>query len=80
MPRGPPPMNRRLRKNEFYCVRCKAPVKCDSADICYKVYQNPRTHKSVHALKCECVECGTNLTRFISAAQSHEAKRCYKRF
>lgn len=77
MPRGPKPLKTKLKKNEFYCVKCRNRVKCDSADICVKKIQN-RKIGYIPALKCHC-KCGTSLTKFIRRDQEKDAKRCHGR-
>ena len=47
---------------KFRCMKCKKNVKADPN--CHIVYSTKNGKK--FALKAECKECGTNLTRFCS--------------
>lgn len=78
MPRGPKPLKTKLKKNEFYCVKCRSRVKEHEEDICVKKIKN-RKIGSVPALKSYCHKCGTSLTRFIKRSAEKDAKRCYGR-
>lgn len=64
MPRGPPPLKKKLRQNQFYCVGCRKRVTVKADDICTKKYRNKK-RGSVSALKGECHTCNAPLTKFI---------------
>lgn len=68
----------KLKKNEFYCVKCRRAVRAKPADICVKTYRNKKVG-SVSALKASC-KCGTNLTRFISKDDANKVAKCNGRF
>lgn len=67
----------KLRKNEFYCVKCRDKVKVDHDDICLKKMKNKRRKNGVmYALKSEC-ECGTSLHRFVADDDIEKFKKEY---
>ncbi len=65
-----------LTQNQFYCVSCRHKVTVPDKDICYKTYNNTRTHRKIHALRGVC-KCDTNLTKFISADIASKMKAKY---
>ena len=56
----------KLKQKEFYCVKCRRRVTCNTEDICVKIYKNKNmVGKKVPTLFSECPYCETNLNKFI---------------
>lgn len=53
-----------LKRNEFYCVKCRKRMTCKNEDMCVKIYKNKKTGETP-ALRGVCSKCGTNLTKFV---------------
>lgn len=57
----------KMKKRQFYCVKCRKKRMADKDDIYVKIYKNRKSyHGETPVLKGECYTCGTPLTKFIS--------------
>ena len=71
MPRGPKPLTKKLKEDEFYCVKCRKRVK--SPDFTVKKIKNSK-RTNIHMMKGNCKNCGTNLNKFITKDKFDELK------
>lgn len=56
----------KMAENQFYCVGCRKRVYSADEDICVTVYKNKiNPEGETGALRSQCYECGTNLTKFV---------------
>lgn len=53
-----------MNNNEFYCVKCRMVVSCNS-QLYYENINNNKREYGVPALRCNCPYCNTSLTKFI---------------
>lgn len=62
-----------LKEAEFYCVSCRTKVKVNSGEICVKMIKNKKMPNGViPALRGNCKDCGTNLTKWIKRSITDE--------
>lgn len=54
MPRGPNPMRRKLRQNEFYCVMHNKSVTIPKSEICVRVASNGQPMLKGYCSKYDC--------------------------
>lgn len=66
MPRGPPPLKSKLKKNEFYCVGCRKRV--TGTDLHVKKVRN-RKVGMVPMLKGYCRKCESKVNKFIKKSK-----------
>jgi hypothetical protein len=64
MPRGPKPLNTKLKANEFYCVCCRK--RRVGSDIELKIHKNKkRENGKVPMLKARCAHCDCNMNKIV---------------
>lgn len=62
MPRGPKPIKGKLKKNEFYCLSCRARVKGDSSYM--RTVKNKKVG-SVKMMKGYCHRCEGKVNKIV---------------
>ena len=66
-----------LTETEFFCVKCKIPVKLQTNKINVKVYKNSRFVNGSPALVGKCCYCETNVTKFICHDDKEKLQKKY---
>lgn len=64
MPRGPKPLKKKLKKNEFYCLSCRS--KCVGDDLYLKKIRNSK-RGMVPMFKGFCHKCDGKVNKFVKA-------------
>lgn len=80
MPRGPPPLKKKLRAQEFYCVSCRGRklVKHKEDIYFHNVKNRRRKNNKVPMISSHCPTCDTGVHKFIKDSKADEMRRKYK--
>ena len=65
MPRGPPPLKKPLRQNEFYCLKCRARVRVPADELKVRHYTNKKLRYKVPMLKGLCHKCESTVNKIV---------------
>lgn len=80
MPRGPKPLKKKLKQNEFYCVKCRGRSRVSSDEICFRDIKNKkRRNNKVPMLQSECHKCGTGLNKIVKNSKAGDMRRKFGR-
>jgi len=66
-----------MKKQEFYCVKCRSKVMCKQNNIKIELVHNRKVKGGIPALRCKCPKCSTQMTKW---EKRENILKCAKKF